>query len=231
MSVLGTSAHSATAALPEPVARAVELADRLGFAQSCRPEHGRLLQALAAGATGRIGETGTGCGVGLGWLLAGRRPGVRVVSVEREAERVAAVRELFADVPDLEVLHGDWTRIHRHGPFDLLVLDGGGNGKQSAAADPERLLTPAAPWWSTTSPRSPAGPDLPRRARHRPHRLVRPPGPAHHRGPPRPGPVHPAGHPPPLTSARRSGPVSARVRSALGSGQRSRPLSARVPAA
>lgn len=142
MSVLGTSAHSATAALPEPVVRAVELADRLGFAQSCRPEHGRLLQALAAGATGRIGETGTGCGVGLGWLLAGRRPGVRVVSVEREAERVAAVRELFADVPDLEVLHGDWTRIHRHGPFDLLVLDGGGNGKQSAAADPERLLTP-----------------------------------------------------------------------------------------
>ncbi|MFJ4679807.1 O-methyltransferase [Kitasatospora sp. NPDC088783] len=142
MSSFGTSARSATAALPEPVARAVELADRLGFTRSCRPEHGRLLQALAAGATGRIGETGTGCGVGLGWLLAGRRPGVRVVSIEREAERVAAVRELFADVPDLEVLHGDWTRIHPHGPFDLLALDGGGNGKQSAPADPERLLTP-----------------------------------------------------------------------------------------
>ncbi|GLW72044.1 transferase [Kitasatospora phosalacinea] len=146
MSVLGTSAHAATdtAGLPEPVARAVELAIRTGFDQSCRPEHGRLLQALAAGAGpgGRIGETGTGCGVGLGWLLAGRRPGVRVVSVEREAERVAAVRELFADVPDLEVLHGDWTAIHPHGPFDLLVLDGGGNGKQTAAADPEQLLTP-----------------------------------------------------------------------------------------
>ncbi|WAL70728.1 class I SAM-dependent methyltransferase [Kitasatospora sp. YST-16] len=142
MSVLGTAAYTDTAALPEPVARAVELAARLGFTQSCRPEQGRLLQALAAGATGRIGETGTGCGVGLAWLLAGRRPGVRVVSVEREPERVAAVRELFADVPDLEVLHGDWTLIDRHGPFDLLVLDGGGNGKQSAAADPEQLLTP-----------------------------------------------------------------------------------------
>ncbi|GLW59026.1 O-methyltransferase [Kitasatospora phosalacinea] len=146
MSVLGTSSHAdtGTAALPEPVARAVELAAGAGFDQSCRPEHGRLLQALAAGAApgGRIGETGTGYGVGLGWLLAGRRPGVRVVSVEREAERVAAVRELFADVPDLEVVHGDWTAIHPHGPFDLLVLDGGGNGKQTAAADPERLLTP-----------------------------------------------------------------------------------------
>lgn len=142
MPVLGTASCTDTTALPEPVARAVELAARLGFTQSCRPEQGRLLQALAAGASGRIGETGTGCGVGLAWLLAGRRPGVRVVSVEREPERVAAVRELFADVPDLEVLHGDWTLIGRHGPFDLLVLDGGGNGKQSAAADPERLLTP-----------------------------------------------------------------------------------------
>ncbi len=141
MSIIGTAAHTDTA-LPEPVTRALELAARLGFTQSCRPEQGRLLQVLAAGATGRIGETGTGCGVGLAWLLAGRRPGVRVVSVEREPERVAAVRELFADVPDLEVLHGDWTLIDRHGPFDLLVLDGGGNGKQSAAADPEQLLTP-----------------------------------------------------------------------------------------
>ncbi|BAJ27185.1 MULTISPECIES: transferase [Kitasatospora] len=146
MSILGTAAYAdQTAALPEPVARAVELAQRLGFTKSCRPEQGGLLRALAAGAGpdgGVIGETGTGCGVGLGWLLAGRRPGVRVVSVEREAGLVDAVRELFADVPDLEVLHGDWSRIHERGPFDLLVLDGGGNGKQTAAADPERLLTP-----------------------------------------------------------------------------------------
>jgi len=152
MSILGTSSstdradRADTGALPEPVARAVELATRLGFARSCRPEHGRLLRALAAGAApgpaGGIGETGTGCGVGLGWLIAGRRPGVRLVSIEREAELVHAVRELFADVPDLEVLHGDWTAIHEHGPFDLLVLDGGGNGKQTSAADPLRLLTP-----------------------------------------------------------------------------------------
>ena len=53
---------------PAPlVERAVDLARRLGFANSCRPEHGRLLRALAAGA-GTIGETGTGCGAGLAWL-------------------------------------------------------------------------------------------------------------------------------------------------------------------
>ena len=45
----------------------MDLARRESFAHSCRPEHGRLLYALAAGA-GTIGETGTGCGVGLAWL-------------------------------------------------------------------------------------------------------------------------------------------------------------------
>jgi hypothetical protein len=50
---------------------------------------------------------------------------------------------LFAAVPDLEVIHGDWTEIAPRGPFDLLVVDGGGNGKNGPAADPEQLLTPA----------------------------------------------------------------------------------------
>jgi hypothetical protein len=58
--------------LPPLVDRAVSLARREGFGNSCRPEQGRLLFALAAGA-GVIGETGTGCGVGLAALVATRR--------------------------------------------------------------------------------------------------------------------------------------------------------------
>ncbi|MER8188629.1 hypothetical protein [Kitasatospora sp. NPDC094015] len=54
-----------------------------------------------------------------------------------------ATSELLADLPDVEIVHDDWTAIYDHGPFDLLVVDGGGNGKQTPAADPERLLTPA----------------------------------------------------------------------------------------
>jgi len=45
--------------LPPLVDRAVRLARREGFGNSCRPEQGRLLFALAAGAR-VIGETGTG---------------------------------------------------------------------------------------------------------------------------------------------------------------------------
>ncbi|MFE3203241.1 hypothetical protein [Embleya sp. NPDC059237] len=58
----------------------MEAARRHGFAFSCRPEQGRLLQVLAAGATHRIGETGTGYGVGPAWLASGALPGTRLVS-------------------------------------------------------------------------------------------------------------------------------------------------------
>ncbi|AVT35890.1 SAM-dependent methyltransferase [Plantactinospora sp. BB1] len=143
MSMRGTASYAGVTGLPPLVSAAVALAEELGFGCSCRLEQGRLLTALAAGATTAIGETGTGCGVGLAWLVAGRRPGVRVVSVERDAERAERVAGLFAAVPGVEVVSGDWTRIEGYGPFDLLVLDGGGNGKLGAAADPERLLRPA----------------------------------------------------------------------------------------
>ncbi|WP_348774708.1 hypothetical protein HEP84_18525 [Streptomyces sp. RLB1-33] len=41
------------------------------------------------------------------------------------------------------MIHGDWRRIEEHGPYDLLVLDGGGTGKTPSddPADPARLLT------------------------------------------------------------------------------------------
>ena len=136
MSPCGTAAYDGLADLPPLVERAVSLARRLGFPNSCRPEHGRLLRALAAGA-GAIGETGTGCGVGLAWLAAGARPGTRLVSVEIDTERAGLVATMFADLPHLVVIPGDWREIYRAGPFDLLVLDGGG-----VPADPEQLLKP-----------------------------------------------------------------------------------------
>src|SRR5437764_15126065 len=136
MSPQGTAAYDGLTDLPPLVERVVDLARRLGFANSCRPEHGRLLRALAAGA-GTIGETGTGCGVGLAWLASGARPGTQLVSVEIDTERAGLVADLFADLPHLAVLPGDWREIYRTGPFDLLVLAGGG-----VPAAPAELLKP-----------------------------------------------------------------------------------------
>lgn len=142
----GTDAYEGLPGLPPLVEAALGLARSLGFPCSCLPEHGELLRLLARGVKGHgvngygmdghgpnghgvIGETGTGCGVGLAWLLAGARPGSSVVSIERDPERAAAVQKVFADVPGATVRNGDWHELQEFAPFDLLVLDGGGQGK------------------------------------------------------------------------------------------------------
>lgn len=128
MSPRGTAAYDGLTDLPPLVERALRVARRARFANSCRPEHGRLLFALAAGAE-NVGETWTGCGVGLAWLASRVRPDARLVSVEIDTERAGLVAELFTDRPHVVVIHGDWREIYRHGPFDLLVPDGGAHGK------------------------------------------------------------------------------------------------------
>jgi predicted O-methyltransferase YrrM len=138
----GTAGYDGLNDLPPLVQRAVSLARREGFQNSCRPEHGRLLFALAVGAEA-IGETGTGCGVGLAWLASGARPGARLVSVELDARRADLAAELFSGLPHVTVIRGDWREIYRAGPFDLLVLDGGAHGKGGREpADPQVLLRP-----------------------------------------------------------------------------------------
>lgn len=128
MSIGGTAAHHDLPGLPALVVDAV--VEATGFEFSCRPEQGRLLHLLAAGLTGGvIGETGTGCGVGLAWLASSAGRDTRLISVERDAGRHAVASALFAADDRVTVLHGDWRDLAGHGPFDLLVLDGGGQGK------------------------------------------------------------------------------------------------------
>ena len=76
MAVGGNTAYAGITDLPPLVQAAIELAESQGFDNSCDPAQGRLLSLLAGGSVGgRIGETGTGCGVGLdptdGWLAVG----------------------------------------------------------------------------------------------------------------------------------------------------------------
>jgi predicted O-methyltransferase YrrM len=159
MSIGGTARYSDATHVPPLVVRAVVLANELGFEHSCGPEQGRLLRVLAAGRSrGRIGETGTGCGVGLAWMVSGASEDTTFVSVEREEERATRARALFANHPNVTIVSGDWTAIVDHGPFDLLVLDGGGAGKgDGMPVDPDTLLaangtlviddfTPATSW-------------------------------------------------------------------------------------
>ena len=122
--------------LPPLVARALALAARLGFEKSCSAEAGRLLQVLAGqrGRT-RVGEIGTGCGVGSAWILSALAPEIPFVTVELDGDRAAAARTLLAEDEHARVLEGDWAEVlPAEAPFDLLFADGGGQATKTNAA-------------------------------------------------------------------------------------------------
>jgi predicted O-methyltransferase YrrM len=95
---------------------------------ACLNEVGSLLRTLAASLPGgRIGEVGTGAGVGTAWLASGLAAGASLTTVELDAQLAGAARELFIGRADVEVFAGDWFEVMpRLGPFDLLFFDGGG---------------------------------------------------------------------------------------------------------
>lgn len=144
MALTGTAAYQQAAVLAPLVEAAVELARATGFELSCMPEQGELLRVLARGVgAGTIGETGTGCGVGLAWLASGAHPGARLVSVERDPDRAAGAARVFHGHPAVQVLQGQWADLRAFAPFDLLVLDGGGQGKGAEPPlDPAEWLRP-----------------------------------------------------------------------------------------
>lgn len=129
--------------LPPLVEKALAAAEASGFTRSCSAETGRLLHVLA-GARGleRVAEIGTGAGVGAAWILSALDPDVALFTVELDAKRAAAARELLAGDAGAVVLEGDWRDVlPAEAPFDLLFADGGG---QVAKVD-ESLLGLLAP--------------------------------------------------------------------------------------
>ncbi len=113
-------------ALPPLVATAAALAERFDFRNSCAIAYAPLLQTLAANCRGGvIGEMGSGAGIGTAWMAQAASPDTRIVTIEIDAQRADAVRQLFADLPNITVLTGDALEIAEHGPFDLLYCDAG----------------------------------------------------------------------------------------------------------
>jgi len=132
---------SAPVELPDVVRRALDLSRRRGFVTSSRLETGRLLAALAASRTGRLGECGTGCGVGAAWLSSAARDGCSVVTAELDSDLAEAVADLFREDPRVEVITGDWAALRDSGPFSLLFLDVA-EAKRSGADEVADLLEP-----------------------------------------------------------------------------------------
>ncbi len=126
--------------LPPLVERANALARQLGFPltreeagpdrnnpSASLPGVGLFLAVLAAGCQGgRIGEIGTGTGVGSAWMASTMPADCTLVTVEIDERRAAAAAGLLAADPRISVLAGDASELlPPHAPFDLLFSDGG----------------------------------------------------------------------------------------------------------
>ena len=125
--------------LPEIVRKANALANELNFPlmpegrpagykgppSACIPQVGRMLQVLTSGKPGgRIGEQGTGAGVGTAWLASGLRNSAHLISVEINPSFSNATAQLFAGYPNVEIQTGDWHEIMSpNEPYDLLFMD------------------------------------------------------------------------------------------------------------
>jgi predicted O-methyltransferase YrrM len=83
------------------------------------PEVQALLAVLANGR--RVAEAGTAFGDGTK-ALAGTA--TSVVTVEIDAARVAAALQAVGDLPNVELVEGDWrTVLPERGPFGMVFLD------------------------------------------------------------------------------------------------------------
>ena len=125
VSLDGTASYrrcDAPEAVPSLVVAAVENAEKLGFDLCVRPEIGRLLALLAAGLpTGSlVGETGTGTGAGLAWMVTAAHPSVRFISYEHDDARARVAGQLFKGHPNVEVVCADAAALFDRGPATYL---------------------------------------------------------------------------------------------------------------
>ncbi|MGZ8752218.1 MAG: O-methyltransferase [Acidimicrobiia bacterium] len=112
------------AEVPPLVREALAVADAAGFGQSCSPGTGRLLHVLTAQVrSGRIGELGTGSGVGAAWMASALEPDAELVTVERDGALAHRAAELFGDLGNVTVIAGDWSELAAHAPFELVFCD------------------------------------------------------------------------------------------------------------
>lgn len=133
--------------LPPLVAAAEAVARQMGFpltreeagperASACLPGVGRFLAVLAAGCVGgRIGELGTGAGIGAAWIASAMPADCTLVTAEIDEELAQAAQELLAGDVRIEVFPVDALRLMpERGPFDLLFADSGVRGQADFAA-------------------------------------------------------------------------------------------------
>jgi len=94
---------------------------------ACLPGVGRFLAVLAAGCHGgRIGELGTGAGVGSAWLAGAMPSDCTLITAEIDESLADIARTVLSGDPRVDVITGDAaTVLADQGPYCLLFADSG----------------------------------------------------------------------------------------------------------
>lgn len=88
---------------------------------SSLPEVQRLLAVLSAGR--RCAETGTAFGEGAAAIAS---TAASLVTVERDSDRAAVARERLQELPNVELVVGNWHDVlPERAPFDFIFFDAG----------------------------------------------------------------------------------------------------------
>lgn len=74
-------------------------------------------------------------------MASALNPAVPFFTIEIDVPRAQAVQALFAHLPQVHVLPGDWHALLDYGPFALLFADGGG----AKRLEPELVLSALRP--------------------------------------------------------------------------------------
>jgi len=79
--------------IPSLVKKAQLFAAEIDFTQSSLPEVGCLLHVLTIHITqGRIGKIGSGCGIGVAWIVSASHPNTQFITVEIDPYLAASVQ-------------------------------------------------------------------------------------------------------------------------------------------
>jgi caffeoyl-CoA O-methyltransferase len=125
--------HRRTFAEGDPVMQTIrEGISRRGLPEiTVKPEEGRFLQFLSAASGGQLAlEIGTLGGYSGTWIARGLRPGGKLITIEKDAERAEIAMEHFNEAgisERVELILGDANTLlsvlETRGPFNLVFID------------------------------------------------------------------------------------------------------------
>ncbi len=112
---------------PEKLAEILHKSRELGLSMASDLQTGSLLQALVtAKPKGDILELGTGTGLSLAWIAAGKDENTRVTTIDNDAACMQVAQQYLGDVPGITFVCMDgsqWLREQNGRTFDLIFAD------------------------------------------------------------------------------------------------------------